>query len=96
MSLDWQRNYIQLPQESFTTNEIGGRIDYAFNPKLQTSMFAQWNNENENILLNYRINWIPKVGSYFYFVINQELSTETKIKLERTTILGKLIWRFAL
>ena len=96
VSLDWQRNYIQLPQESFTTNEIGGRIDYAFNPKLQTSMFAQWNNENENILLNYRINWIPKVGSYFYFVINQELSTETKIKLERTTILGKLIWRFAL
>ena len=96
ISLDWQRNYIQLPQESFTTNEIGGRIDYAFNPKLQTSMFAQWNNENENILLNYRINWIPKVGSYFYFVINQELSTETKIKLERTTILGKLIWRFAL
>ncbi len=96
ISLDWQRNYIQLPQESFTTNEIGGRIDYAFNPKLQTSMFAQWNNENENILLNYRINWIPKVGSYFYFVINQELSTDNKIKLERTTILGKLIWRFAL
>ncbi len=96
ISLDWQRNNIQLPQESFTTDEIGGRIDYAINPKLQTSMFAQWNNENENILLNYRINWIPKVGSYFYFVINQELSTDNKIKLERTTILGKLIWRFAL
>ncbi len=96
LSVDWQRNYIQLPQQSFTTDELGARIDYAFNPKLQTSMFAQWNNENENILLNYRINWIPKVGSYFYFVINQELATETKIKLERTTILGKLIWRFAL
>lgn len=96
ISLDWQRNNIQLPQESFTTDEIGGRIDYAINPKLQTSMFAQWNNENENILLNYRINWIPKAGSYFYFVVNQELSTDNKIKLERTTILGKLIWRFAL
>ncbi len=96
ISLDWQRNNIQLPQESFTTDEIGGRIDYAINPKLQTSMFAQWNNENENILLNYRINWIPKVGSYFYFVVNQELATDNKITLERTTILGKLIWRFAL
>ena len=96
ISLDWQRNNIQLPQELFTTDEIGGRIDYAINPKLQTSIFAQWNNENENILLNYRINWIPKVGSYFYFVVNQELSTDNKVKLKRTTILGKLIWRFAL
>ena len=96
IGVDWQRNYIQLPQKSFVTNELGGRIDYAFNPKLQTSMFAQWNNEDENVLVNYRINWIPKIGSYFYFVINQELSASNGIKLERTTVLGKLIWRFAL
>ncbi|OYT13416.1 MAG: hypothetical protein B6I19_05265 [Bacteroidetes bacterium 4572_114] len=96
IGFDWQRNYIQLPQGPFTTDELGGRIDYAFNPKLQTSMFAQWNNEDENILVNYRINWIPKIGSYFYFVINQEFSTGGSIKLERTTIMGKLIWRFAL
>ncbi len=96
IGVDWQRNYIQLPQKSFTTNELGGRIDYAFNPKLQTSMFAQWNNEDNNILINYRINWIPKIGSYFYFVINQEFNTDNGLKLVRTTILGKLIWRFAL
>ncbi len=96
IGLDWQRNNIQLAQNSFTTNEIGGRIDYAFNPKLQTSVFTQWNDEDENILINYRINWIPKIGSYFYFVVNQEFNTENGIELERTTILGKLIWRFAL
>jgi len=72
ISFDWQRNYIQLPQESFTTDELGGRVDYAFNPKLQTSIFAQWNNKDENVLVNYRVNWIPKIGSYFYFVVNQE------------------------
>ncbi|HHJ10208.1 MAG TPA: hypothetical protein ENK25_04875 [Bacteroidetes bacterium] len=96
IGLDWQKNYIQVPQESFTTDEIGGRIDYAFNPKLQTSIFAQWNNEDENVLVNYRINWIPKIGSYFYFVVNQEFDTNNGIKVKRTTILGKLIWRFAL
>ena len=95
-SIDWQRNYVNLPTKSFTTDEIGGRIDYAVNPKLQTSLFAQWNNEDQNILFNYRINWIPKIGSFFYFVINQEINTEKSIKLERTTILGKLIWRFAI
>ncbi|NHZ86580.1 MAG: hypothetical protein GWP19_11995, partial [Planctomycetia bacterium] len=95
IELDWQRNFIQLQEKSFTTDEIGARIDYAFNPELQTSIFTQWNNEDRNILLNYRINWIPKIGSYFYFVINQDFSTDHGISLERTTIMGKLIWRFA-
>ena len=96
ISLDWEKNYIKLPEHSFTTDEVGGTITYAFNPKLQTGLFAQWNNETENILVNYRINWIPKIGSYFYFVINQEFNTTDGITLERTTILGKLIWRFTL
>ena len=95
-NVDWQRNYVQLPGKSFFTDEIGGRIDYAFNPKLQSSVYAQWNTEDDDILINYRINWIPKIGSYFYFVINQEFNTDNGIKLERTTIMGKLIWRFAL
>lgn len=96
VGVNWQRNYLQLPLKSFVTDEIGGRIDYALNPKLQTSLFAQWNNEDDIILMNYRINWIPKIGSFFYFVVNQQLSSDNGIKLERTTIIGKLIWRFAL
>jgi hypothetical protein len=97
LSFNWQRNYVDLPEKSFITDEIGGRLDYAFSPKLQTSIFAQWNNEENEILLNYRINWIPKIGSFFYFVINQNINAENhSFKIERTTILGKLIWRFAL
>lgn len=96
IGVDWERNYIQLPEDEFSTDEIGGRIDYAFNPKMHTSIFAQYNNEDDRVLVNYRINWIPKIGSYFYFVINQEYSTRSSISLERTTILGKLIWRIAL
>ncbi len=96
MGIDWERNYIELPEGSLATDELGGRIDYAFNPKLVTTVFTQWNNEDDYILVNYRLNWIPKPGSFFYFVINQELSTDKKIKMERLTVIGKLIWRFAL
>ena len=94
--VEWQKNLVQVPQKDFTTDDIGVRINYAFNPKLHTNVFAQWNNEDENILVNYRLNWIPKIGSFFYFVINQELDTKSGITIERTTILGKFIWRFAL
>jgi hypothetical protein len=97
LSFDYLSNYVNLPQKSFITNEVGGRIDYAFSPKLQTSLFAQWNNEENEILLNYRLNWIPKIGSFFYFVVNQNIHTENdSFKIIRTTILGKLIWRFAI
>lgn len=94
---DWNYNNLDLPGGVLKVHEIGGRIDYALNPHLNSSLFAQWNNESEEILLNYRINWIPKIGSYFYFVVNQNISThDNQIKLTRTTILGKLIWRFAI
>jgi hypothetical protein len=94
---DWDHNTLDMPQGVFKVNEIGGRINYALNPHLNSSLFAQWNNQSEDILLNYRINWIPKIGSFFYFVVNQSISTKNKkFKLTRTTILGKLVWRFAI
>jgi hypothetical protein len=97
LSAEWSRNYLNFDQGDFITDEVGGRVIYAVNPKLNTSLFGQWNNEEEEMLLNYRINWIPKIGSDFYFVINQVIDTSgNTFKLTRTTILAKLIWRFAM
>ena len=94
---DWSRNNLDLPEGYFKVNELGGRVNYAFNPRLNTSVFAQWNNEDEEVILNYRINWIPKIGSFFYFVVNQTIDTsDNTIKFTRTTLLAKLIWRFAI
>jgi hypothetical protein len=96
LSADWSRNNLDMPEGYFKVNEFGGRINYAFNPKLNTSVFAQWNNEHNEVILNGRINWIPKIGSFFYFVVNQHIDTSANtFKLTRTTILAKLIWRFA-
>ena len=97
LSAEWSRNYLYFHELDFVTDEVGGRVIYAYNPKLNTSLFGQWNNEDEEILLNYRINWIPKIGSDFYFVVNQIIETRNNtLKLGQTTILAKLIWRFAL
>ncbi len=97
LGVDWSRNNLDMPEGHFKVNDFGGRVNYAFNPKLNSSLFAQWNNEDDEVILNYRINWIPKIGSFFYFVVNQNIDTaNNSIKLTRTTILAKLIWRFAL
>lgn len=81
---------------SFITHEFGSKVEYAFTPKLNNSLYGQWNNLTE-ILLNYRINWIPKVGSDFYFVINQRLKTKgNTIEFGDFTLLAKFIWRLSI
>jgi hypothetical protein len=60
-------------------------------------LFGQWNSEDDEVLLNFRVNWIPKIGSDFYFVVNQVIETgDDTIRFTEITILAKLIWRFAL
>ncbi len=98
ISADWRKNFINLTGDKFVTDEIGGRVEYAFNARIYTSVFGQWNNEEQEIILNYRLNWNPKPGAYFYFVINQEVGTAGPAGWVNNsiTVMAKLIWRFAI
>jgi len=94
-TLNWDRNHVNFPKSDFIVHEFGSKIEYAFNPKLYSSLFAQYNNEDSDLIFNYRINWIPKIGSDFYFVINQLIEKDSgKYTLKNTTVLTKFIWRF--
>ena len=91
------QNYISLPEGTFTVNEVGGRVDLAISPDLFGSVFGQWNNDDNEVLLNFRVNWIPTPGTNFYFVVNQEFDTNNgDWRSTNTTVLTKLIWRFVL
>ncbi len=89
---DYSYNSISIEKNNFTTSEIGGRISYDFSTRLASSVFAQWNNEADQVNMNYRLNWKPKIGSDFYLVINQVLSTENKIKSKDFAVLAKAVW----
>lgn len=97
LNISGEYSFNRLERESvkFVTNSLLGRIDYAFSPKLNTSLFAQWNNEVDQLILNFRVSLIPVIGSDIYLVINQTYSgLERKIKLENTAALLKMVWRF--
>jgi len=95
LSFSYDRKNIDLSEHKFSTDEISGRFEYSFNPKLYSSLYGQWNNDNKNVLLNFRIHWIPVIGSDFYLAVNQNISTENRvIKLKETIFLAKFIWRF--
>ncbi len=94
LNADYRHNNIHLPANSFSTNEFGGSIRYDFSTMLYTSLFAQWNNELNELNLNYRFNWQPFLGSNFYLVVNHLISTEEKVRSKDLAILAKLVWFF--
>ncbi|MGA7837584.1 MAG: hypothetical protein WB996_06420, partial [Ignavibacteriaceae bacterium] len=94
LSLDYQRNEISLPQNEFTTNEVGANLLYDFSTKTHSSIFAQWNNGVKELNINYRFNWEPKVGSNFYLVINHLVDTTGKLRTKDFAILAKVVWLF--
>ncbi len=96
LSLDYTRNEVQLPLSGFTANEAGAALSYGFSPMLNSSLLAQWNNEDNEINMNLRFHWIPRIGSDMYFVINQAFDTSGKILASKTTIIAKVAYLFLL
>ena len=46
------------------------RLDLAASPRLNTTLFAQWDNESERVALNARVRWTTSPGSDAYLVWN--------------------------
>ncbi len=97
VNMGYEHNWVNLPEGKFQTRLVNNRIEYAISPNVFGSLFSQWNNEDEQILLNYRLQVIPKIGADFFFIVNQVLDTSTaKWRFSQTVVIGKLIWRFVL
>ncbi|MGE5520460.1 MAG: DUF5916 domain-containing protein [Candidatus Dadabacteria bacterium] len=90
-------NKISLPQGKVTTHELAEYINYAFNPRLDLSGFVQWNSLDDLLLGNFRLHWIPNIGSDLYVVYNrgyQNLKYFTFNRPGTETGAAKLVWRF--
>jgi hypothetical protein len=96
VGLDYTRNNVHLPSGSFITDEAGAALNYGFSTTLNSSLLAQWNNQDNQISLNARLHWIPKIGSDIYLVINQAFDTGARTKLANTTIIAKAAYLFIL
>lgn len=97
LSSEWQYNHVSLPEGEIFSHELSGRAVYAFTPRLNASIFAQWNSEEDFIGYNFRVHWIPKIGSDFYLVFNQGYDEQLRFKrLQETSSGVKLVWRIAI
>jgi len=60
-----------LPQGNLITHELAQYINYAFNPRFDVAVFGQWNSLDDLLLGNFRLHWIPNIGSDLYVVYNR-------------------------
>ncbi len=94
---DFKKSYVDLLLNEFQTNRFGLRLEYSFNPKLYSSLYTQWTNIYDRLIINFRINWIPIVGSDLYFVVNQIVSTaNSTMSWANTSVILKYIHRIGI
>jgi hypothetical protein len=97
MNTDYTYNYVKLPSTNVITNELAQFINYAFTTKLDVSIFVQWNSLEDLLSGNFRLHWIPKIGSDLYIVYNRGYNQLDKLKFGQPEIssgAAKFVWRF--
>lgn len=94
---DYTLNKINLPQGKLTSHELAEYINYAFTTRLDVSLFTQWNSLDDLLLGNFRLHWIPNIGSDLYVVYNRGYDNLKAFDFMRPGIsaaAAKLVWRF--
>lgn len=76
LALGYDLTEARFPTSHFTARSVTTRVDYAMTPRLNTTLFAQWNNEANRAALNARVRWTRTPGSDLYVVLNSAWPTE--------------------
>ncbi|MFC1485980.1 DUF5916 domain-containing protein [Candidatus Latescibacterota bacterium] len=96
LSIEGQMIYNDLTagSESFSTQEYSLRLTTNVSPRLAIQTFTQWNNDDEELNLNFRIHFIPRVGSDIYFVYNRIWDGMLDYDTTHEATIAKVAWRF--
>ncbi|MFN9203531.1 MAG: DUF5916 domain-containing protein [Gemmatimonas sp.] len=74
-TVDLSRSAVSLAAARFTANTVRVRSDYAFNPRLNATLFVQWDNQSNRASTNARVRWTVKPGSDLFVVWNSSWPT---------------------
>jgi len=73
LSLAYQVNEIELPEDAFTTRLTQLTTEVVFSSTLSWVNLIQWDNGSDILGINSRLHWAPQAGRDFYLVLNHSL-----------------------
>lgn len=96
LAADMTYNNIAIEQTRFITREYGGRLGLDFNTRLSSSVFVQYNNASHQVTTNFRIHYIPHIGSDIYLVYNHLLDEAFDWRTKQKTGIFKVNYTYRL
>ncbi len=88
-------NYLTIGSRKFDTREYSLRLNTNISTRLNARTYLQWNNEDKLANLNFRIRFIPQIGSDIYFVYNHMWDGYRNYKTTYNTAITKIAYRIA-
>jgi hypothetical protein len=72
----FQRNWIALPEGTFTTDLLSTRATYTMSARLFAGALVQYNSSNDSINTNVRFRWEYEPGSDLFVVYSEGRATD--------------------
>ncbi len=91
------RNFIRLPEGSFTTDLVGFRFNWSFTPKSYIQSFTQYNSVTGQVGSNVRLALLSTSSTGFFLVYNTRVATVDYFdphEAERRTVSRALFFKF--
>jgi hypothetical protein len=76
LNFRYSRNWVDVPDGSFTADVAALRLSYAFSVRLFANALLQYNNLDNAASANVRINFIHPPGSDLFVVFNEQRGTD--------------------
>ena len=74
-TISYERNNVDLPQGSFSTDLVNWKFNYSFSPKMFLSALFQYNSNSNEVSSNIRFRFIHHPLSDLYIVYNEQRNT---------------------
>lgn len=87
LALSLERNNVDLPQGAFTADVAALRMRYAFNTRLFWGAFAQYNNQTDQLVVNWRGQFRYAPLSDIFLVYTEARDTQDWLALNRSVAL---------
>ena len=89
-------NDISIGDDSFKTKQVSTRFLMNLSTRLTSRTLLQWNNASREVNMNFRIHYIPEIGSDVYLVYNQLWDESDEYHTLRNTAVFKVNYLYRL
>ncbi|MGA1199377.1 MAG: hypothetical protein ACO36I_23010, partial [Candidatus Latescibacterota bacterium] len=96
LETEYEVNWLRLPQGNATIQTLSNRLIYAFNTEFFVKLFAQWNNDSQQMSANFLVSYRYRPGSDIFLVFDHGFDTQRGVEKQSRAVLLKVSYLLGL